>query len=75
MLAAILTTLVVLRAARYVAAPPSPTWCLQDGWSALMWAGYKGHTAVVQILLDKGASIDLQNKVGQKLMVFSHVGS
>ena len=40
-----------------------------------MLAGYKGHTAVVQILLDKGASIDLQNKVGQKLMVFSHVGS
>ena len=36
----------------------------------MMAASFKGHTAVVKMLLDKGASIDLQNKVGQRSMVW-----
>lgn len=27
------------------------------GWTSLMWASYRGHTAIVEFLLDKGADI------------------
>jgi hypothetical protein len=46
----------------------SPTWCLQYGKSALVYASGKGRTEVVKMLLDKGANIDLQSKVSQSLM-------
>jgi hypothetical protein len=50
-----------LAAGQHVA---SPTWCLQAfGRSALMYASEIGHTAVVKMLLDKGADVDLQDKV------------
>ena len=35
----------------------------QDGWSALMYAAYYGHTEVVIQLLEAGANTDLQDKV------------
>ena len=36
---------------------------LQDGNTPLMWASSKGHDGCVQLLLDRGAQIDHQNKV------------
>ena len=35
----------------------------QDGETALTWAAQKGHAATVTLLLDRGASIDVANKV------------
>ena len=37
----------------------------QNGWSALLWAAYKGNTEVIQQLVKAGANLDLQNKVCQ----------
>ncbi len=34
----------------------------QDGWTALLWAAYHGHKAVVQFLLDRGAAIEAKNQ-------------
>ena len=59
----------VLAGARHVAAPPSPTWCLQHGTTALMWASELGDTVVVKMLSDKGANVDLSNKVRQRLIL------
>ena len=36
---------------------------LQDGWTALMMASKAGHTESVQVLLDKGADVNMQDKV------------
>jgi len=36
---------------------------LQDGWSALIYASYNGHSAVADKLISAGAKLDLQNKV------------
>ena len=36
---------------------------LQDGWSALIQASQNGHFDVVDTLLQRGASVDLQNTV------------
>ena len=36
---------------------------LQDGWTALMKASQAGHMECVQVLLDKGADVNMQNKV------------
>ena len=41
---------------------------LQDGWTALMWASYKGHLDCVKNLLDKGAEVNMQNKVSAVLV-------
>ena len=43
-------------------------WCdmhlsLQDGDTPLMVATHEGHVGCVQLLLDRGAQIDHQNKV------------
>ncbi len=34
-----------------------------DGWTALIWASYYGHERVVSLLIERGANIDIQNKV------------
>ena len=36
---------------------------LQDGWTALMMASQAGHIECVKVLLDKGAEVNMQNKV------------
>lgn len=37
---------------------------VQDGWTALMYASCKGHTAIVQALLaDARVEVNLQDKV------------
>ena len=36
---------------------------MQDGFTPLYGASQKGHTSVVSLLLDKGAAVDLLNKV------------
>ena len=36
---------------------------LQDGWTALSFASQNGHTATVKALMDRGAQVNLQNKV------------
>ena len=35
----------------------------QGGWSALLWAAYRGHSEVVTLLLEAGANADLQAAV------------
>ena len=35
----------------------------QEKWTPLMIASYNGHVDVVNVLLQHGASVDLQNKV------------
>ena len=37
--------------------------CSQGGWSALMWAAYKGRTPVAQMLLEKGANPNITGQV------------
>jgi ankyrin repeat protein len=36
---------------------------MQDGWAALALAAYHGHTQIVHILLNAGASPDIQGQV------------
>jgi hypothetical protein len=36
---------------------------MQDGWTALALAAYHGHTQIVHILLNAGASPDVQGQV------------
>ena len=36
---------------------------MQDGFTPLLAASQEGHTSVVSLLLDKGAAVDLPNKV------------
>ena len=36
----------------------------EDGFSALMYAAWHGHTAIVQALLQANASVDLQSRLG-----------
>ena len=36
---------------------------LKDGNTALMFASFNGHSAVCELLLSKGANIDMVNKV------------
>ena len=33
-----------------------------DGWTALIWAAEKGHKEIVEMLLDGGADVNVQNK-------------
>ncbi len=41
----------------------SPIDTQQIGWTALMWASKEGHLPVAQLLIDKGAVINVQSKV------------
>jgi hypothetical protein len=43
---------------------------VQGGWSALMWASYKGRVEVAQLLLEKGAS---PNITGQVLFLYKEL--
>jgi hypothetical protein len=51
--------------------PLLPTWfsfaaghaCMQDGWTALHFAANEGHFECLKELLDKGAAVDLADKV------------
>ena len=45
------------------------TMCTQDGFSPLFAASQKGHDRIVEILLQAGATVDLQNKVKNWLFV------
>lgn len=38
----------------------------QWGYTALIWAAYEGRIAAVRALLEAGADINLQNKVGSQ---------
>ena len=42
---------------------PSPALFQQHGQTALMYGAYNGHVPVVEMLVAKGAKMDLQNKV------------
>ena len=37
--------------------------------TALHWTAYKGHTEVVELLLEKGANIENGYKVGQNMSI------
>jgi len=37
--------------------------CLQDGWSALVWAAQEGHAEVATALLEAGADVEARTKV------------
>ena len=36
---------------------------LQDGWTALYWAAFKGHVEVIKMLVKYGAAVDIRDKV------------
>ena len=38
---------------------------IQNGWTALKAASFKGHLKVVEVLLGAGAKPDIQDQVGQ----------
>ena len=38
-------------------------YCIQDGWTALMWASHNGHTESLKVLLEAGADFSIQTKV------------
>ena len=40
--------------------------CVQFGNTALIYASIKGHTAIVQLLLEAGADKDASNKVRER---------
>ena len=46
---------------------------LQDGWNALMIASEAGHIVCVQVLLDKGAEVNMQHKVSSVIIHCLHV--
>ena len=37
--------------------------CMQDKWTALMWAALNGQQDTVKLLLDHDAQVDMQDKV------------
>ena len=45
---------------------------LQDGWTALMKASKAGHMECVQVLLDKGAEVNIHDKVSDVIVHCVH---
>ena len=41
----------------------------QDGWTALIYASYKNHKDIAELLTDKGADLNLQTNVSAPLYV------
>ena len=37
--------------------------CMQDGWTAIKLAARNGHDAIVKMLLEKGAALDMTDVV------------
>ena len=42
---------------------------LQEGWTALSLASWRGHTKTVEILVQAGADVNIQGQVKSKLIV------
>ena len=66
----ILNTLVLMITKCYIHIPPPhthmstpTTMCTQDGFSPLYTASQEGHDRIVEMLLQAGATVDLQTKV------------
>jgi hypothetical protein len=38
-----------------------------------MWAAYKGHDAIFEMLMNKGAKLDLIDKVSELLTYYFHI--
>jgi len=41
----------------------------QDGWTAMIWAAYKGHLNVVALLFDRGANIEAADDVIRRVII------
>ena len=48
------------------------TMCMQDGFFPLYAVSQEGHDRVVEMLLQAGATVDLQNKVESSYLLFCH---
>ena len=48
---------------------------LQEGWTALSLASWRGHTKVVDILVQAGALINIQDKVMSRLYNIMNCGN
>lgn len=48
-----------------------------EGWTPLLWAAARGHWEMVDLLLDKGAEIEMSHKISQALAIHfaGHSGS
>ena len=47
--------------------------CMQDGFFPLYIASQEGHDKTVEMLLQAGATVDLQNKVENYYLLFCHL--
>ena len=47
--------------------------CMQDGFFPLYIATQEGHDRVVEMLLQAGATVDLQSKVESSYLLFCHL--
>ena len=45
---------------------------IQNGWTALMMASMEEHMECVQVLLDKGADVNMQDKVSGVIIHCAH---
>ena len=41
----------------------SVVWYFQEGWTALYYAAEKGHLAIVQLLMEAGADVNIRSEV------------
>ena len=52
---------------------PSLTYFHQLGNTALICAAYRGHSEVIKVLIDAGASIEAKNNVSNRISLFTYV--